>query len=174
MRMVQPTGVLLVASIVAGCGREPVSPILTPAMSVADGAGSWAGGHGNWINPAGERVSRSFHGRVMPDGSVQGNFEQHITALDGTKRINRGDITCLRLLAPNDAVLSGPIHVNANPAIIGWTQIFRVQDNGEGEDSGDRMSGLTFRAPEPRVDCQTFTPPPPATEIFGGNLQVRP
>jgi hypothetical protein len=155
--------------------REQLAPT-APArgLSVGDPAsGPSANGHSNWINAAGEYVSRSFVARDK-DGVVTGNFVQHVTAVNGDKRVNKGDITCLRILGPNQAVLSGPIRENANPVLIGAIQIFRVVDNGEGSsDPPDMQSGLTFWNPASGVDCSTFTPPV-VTPILAGNLQVRP
>lgn len=163
------------------CGPNSADEIVSPQLNVAD-ASSWpaASGHGNWINAAGEYVSRSFQGREMPDGSVEGNFVQHITAVNGDKRVNKGDIICLLVgpveaigLGANEAILSGPIHENINPDIIGWTQIFRVRDNGEGSDPPDAQSGLFFRSPESGLNCRNFVPPI-VTPIESGNIQVKP
>jgi hypothetical protein len=158
-----------------GCSPDSTRDIMSPEMDVLDApSGPSASGHGNWINPQGEYVSRTFHARENPDGMVEGNFVQHVTALTGEKRINKGDINCLLILSPTDAVLSGPIHEHMNPALIGQTQIFRIEDNGEGsDDSPDRMSGLFFRTPESGIDCRNFVPPI-VTPIEGGNLQVKP
>lgn len=158
-----------------GCSRDSTREIMSPELDVSDASsGPSASGHGNWFNPQGEYVSRTFHGRENADGSVEGNFVQHVTALTGEMRINKGDINCLLILSPTVAVLSGPIQEHMNPALIGQTQIFRIEDNGEGsDDSPDRMSILFFRTPESGIDCRTFVPPV-VTPIEGGNLQVKP
>jgi hypothetical protein len=173
MSLVVP--VLALAALV-GCDGDSRRSIVSPQLDVAEPAsGPSISGHGNWINPAGEYVSRSFHARVMPDGSVQGEFVQWVTALNGDRRPNKGDLNCLRFIAPNDAVVSGPILVNNNPDLIGQTQIFRVRDDGEGSDAVDRMSSVFFRQPSTGLDCQTLTPPESnMLPLEGGNLQVRP
>src|SRR5688572_21004112 len=131
---------MICIAALGGCARDSRPEILSPQFDVADpAAGPSISGHGNWINPAGEYVSRSFHARVMPDGRVEGEFVQWVTALDGERRPNKGDLNCLRFIAPNDVVVSGPILVNDNPALVGQTQIFRVRDDGEGSDAVDRM-----------------------------------
>lgn len=148
----------------------PVSPTL--AQTTAE-SGPSASGHGNWTNAAGETVRRSFHARVMPDGSVRGEFVQHVTALDGTVRKNQSDIDCMHFLAPNDVVLSGIVKVNATAAFVGQRQIFREVDNGEGADAVDQQSPLFFRALSLELDCRNLVPSP-VTPIEGGNIQVRP
>ena len=158
-----------------GCEGDARRGIVSPGLDLDNpAAGASVSGHGEWINPAGELVSRSFHARVMPDGTVQGEFVQWVTALNGDRRPNRGDLDCLRFITPNDAVVSGPVLVNDNPALLGVTQIFRVRDAGEGNDADDRMSSLFFREPG-TFDCQTLTPPETNMRpLEGGNLQVRP
>jgi hypothetical protein len=167
---------LTLAMLACGSGeREPLAPTAPPErLSAGDPAsGPSANGHSNWINLAGEYVSRSFVAREH-DGVVTGNFVQHVTAVNGVKRVNKGDINCLRILGPNEAVLSGPVRENANPALIGAIQIFRIVDNGEGStDAPDMQSALIFRDPAVGVDCSNFNPPV-VTPILAGNLQVRP
>jgi hypothetical protein len=176
-----PYFVIFSLLLALGCENDPGREMLTPQLDVLSSRAS-ASGHGNWFNAAGEYVSRSFHGVTKKDGTVEGQFVQHITALNGDKRVNKGDINCLRLIGLNDddAVLSGPIHENANLALIGQTQIFRIQDNGEGSsdlpdepDQRDQMSPLFFRTAESGIDCSNFTPLV-VTPIEGGNLQVKP
>jgi hypothetical protein len=92
----------------------------------------------------------------------------------GVRRVNKGDIDCLMIVGPRDAVLSGPVHENANPALIGMTQIFRVQDRGEGStDPEDTQSPLFFRHPTTGITCRNFIPPV-ITPIESGNIQVKP
>ena len=183
MRNLQHVAAVLALSVSVGCIEEKGTDIMAPQLDVAEAepaSGPSASGHGNWTNAAGEYVSRSFHAREK-DGVVTGEFIQWVTILnddqgkDGARRRNVGDIDCLRLISPNEAVLSGPIRENLNPLLIGWTQIFRVYDDGEGVDAVDRQSGVVFRAPDSGVNCQNFTNPDAnTTMIFGGNIQVRP
>ena len=179
MRVLSLVVPMLSIAAVVGCGgdsRPSIASIVSPRFDQGDpAAGASISGHANFITPAGEHVSRSFHARVMPDGSVQGEFVQWITALDGERRPNKGDLDCLRFIAPNDAVASGPILVNDNPDFIGRTQIFRVRDDGEGSDAVDRMSSVYIRQPITKLDCQTLTPlETNMLPLEGGNLQVRP
>ena len=177
MRNLQHVAAILALAVAVGCIEEKSTGIMGPQLDVAQAdpaTGPSASGHGNWINPAGEYVSRSFHGREQ-DGVVRGQFVQWITALNGDRRPNKGDIDCLRLISPQDAVLSGPITENNNPALIGQTQIFRVYDDGEGADAVDRMGSVFFRTPESGLNCQNFTPTESnVTPIESANIQVRP
>lgn len=181
MRNLQHVAAVLALSISVGCTEDRGTDVTAPQLDVAEveaeadpATGPSASGHGNWINPFGEYVSRSFHAREK-DGVVTGQLIQWVTSTEGVRRRNVGDINCLRLISPQEAVLSGPIRENINPDIIGWTQIFRVYDDGEGVDAEDRQSGVTFRAPDSGVDCQNFTNPDAnTTMILSGNIQVRP
>ena len=167
-------GTACCVAVVGACAADSAPDILSPQADVETAAsGPSASGHGNWTNAAGETVRRSFYARLMPDGSVRGEFIQHVTALDGTVRKNQSEIDCMHFLAPNDVVLSGVVKVNLNPAIVGQTQIFRMVDNGEGEGSADAQSPVFFRQPSTGLDCHTLVPNP-VTPIEGGNIQVRP
>jgi hypothetical protein len=176
-----PTWVLpALVVLVLGCGPDSGRSLVSPELDALGTSGQSASGHGNWFNAAGEYVSRSFHAITKEDGLVRGNFVQHVTAVTGEKRVNKGDINCLLIgpnaagLGPNEAVLSGTVEENVTPSLIGQTQIFRIQDNGEGsKDLPDQMSPLFFRTPESGIDCRSFLPPI-VTPIESGNLQVKP
>ena len=156
----------------SGTATELRSTSVVKANVADNSSGPMASGHANWINAAGEYVSRTFNAREK-DGVVTGNFVQHVTAVNGDKRVNKGDIDCLRIISPTDAVLSGPVEENANPALIGFIQIFREHDDGEGADARDAQSPLFFRNPGLGLDCRNFTPPA-VTPIESGNIQVKP
>ena len=175
MRTMLLAGSLIALAAVPGCDRTSGRSILSPQIDLVDAAASpSASGHGNWINAAGEYVSRSFHARESEPGVAEGSWEYHFTSPTGEKRVNRGEVHCLRIIPPNEAVISGRVLVTENPALLGQTQIFRVVDNGEGEgELGDRMSALFARTPESGIDCSNFTPPN-TTPIESGNIQVRP
>lgn len=168
---------LTLAVLVACSAGDTIAPreqILSPRFDLIDASsGPSASGHANFVNRLGEYGSRSFSAREV-DGIVRGNFVQHVTAASGEKRVNKGDIDCLRLLGPNDAVMSGPVHEHILPALIGQTQIFRVVDNGEGSGAQpDMVSNLTFVDPSTGVSCENFTPTV-MFPILSGNVQVKP
>ncbi|MFL5401827.1 MAG: hypothetical protein ACJ8BF_03330 [Gemmatimonadales bacterium] len=157
-----------------GCENDPARERVSPQLDVLS-TGASVNGHANWINLQGEYVSRTFHGNVKEGGIVEGNFVQHITALNGDKRVNKSTVDCIRLLSPTDAVVSGTVEENINPLVIGQTQIFVIQDNGEGaEASPDQISALVFRQPALGINCNNLTPLPATSEIEAGNVQVKP
>ena len=176
MRIAHRATAVLALVITVACARDSGPAAVTaPQLDQSDGeSGPSASGHTNWINARGEYVSTSFHGRDK-NGVVEGNFVQWVTSVDGVRRENVGTIDCLRIIGTQDAVLSGRVEENANPALVGAVQIFGVHDDGEGADAVDRRSPLTFRAPAAGVDCQNFTPAAATfTPIEGGNIQVKP
>jgi len=107
----------------------------------------------------------------MPDGTVQGTYDNHNRQGDA---VNHGEIDCLRLIGTNSAVMSGPVRKHTNPVFEGSRSLIRVDDNGEGaDDPPDGVSMLTIFPPDSEFDCMTFTPA--ATfPIVGGNVQIRP
>lgn len=174
MRRMRTMIPVVLLAVTTACSADSSRTVTSPQLDETTAeSGPSASGHGNWINAAGESVSRSFYARLMPDGTVRGEFIQHVTALDGTVRKNQSEIDCMHFLAPNDVVLSGVVKVNANPAVIGQTQIFREVDNGEGEGSVDEQSPVFFRQPSTGLDCRNLIPTP-IRPVEGGNIQVRP
>jgi hypothetical protein len=164
---------LLCAATLLGCNAaEPTSGISEPRLNVADAAsGPSASGHANFLNRGGQLVRRSFHARVMQDGTVEGDFVQHNAVTGG---VVKGDINCLKFLGPTEAVLSGPLRVDTDSMVVGRTAIFRVGDGGEGSDaSPDRMSGLLIPSAGSTLGCTNFVNPF-FTPIESGNIQVMP
>jgi hypothetical protein len=135
-------------------------------------SGPSASGHADVIQlPSGALRTFSFHARVMPDGSVEGEYDNH-NRQQGF--INHGDINCLRFINDHDVVMSGIIQNSDNPAAPpGGTSVFRVVDNGEGNDDPDQVSQLSNFPVGSTVDCQTLTPMI-LFPLVGGNIQVRP
>ena len=148
------------------------SPAASVQLSESD-AGPSASGHADVIQlPSGAKRTFSFHARVMPDGSIEGEYDNH-NRQGGF--VNHGDIDCLRFIDGNGAVMSGPAQRSTNPAAPAGTRaIFRVEDNGEGaDDLPDRVSQLIIVPEDSPSDCQTFTPAI-LFPLVGGNIQVRP
>jgi hypothetical protein len=122
--------------------------------------------------PSGALRTFSIHARVMPDGTVEGEYDNH-NRQQGF--INHGEINCMRFLSYNDVVLSGIVRKSDNPnAPPGATTVFRVVDHGEGaDDPPDQVSQVLNLPLGSTADCNTITP----TILFaleGGNIQVRP
>ena len=167
---------LLCAATLIACSSDlgdiAVAPQLGAVQTSAGAPGPSVTGHANMTQqPSGELRTFSFTGRVMPDGTVEGQFVNHNRQGDA---VNHGEIDCLRLDGTNAAVLSGPIRKHTNPALEGGTTVFRVEDNGEGtNDPPDRVSVLMNFAPGSTEDCTTVTPAI-MFPIEGGNIQVRP
>lgn len=171
MRHAHWAGAVLSLAAVVACGTDSPRNIVSPRFSASGGSsGPSASGHANWLNGLGQEVHRSFHARDT-DGVVEGNFVQHntVTGVDA-----KGDIDCMRFLAPNEVELSGPVREHTDPALVGRTAIFRVADNGEGsKDPPDRMSGLNIQGALSKLNCRTFVNPF-FTPIESGNIQVKP
>jgi hypothetical protein len=169
---------LACASALLACGSDsrvadPLSPRFAAGQLSTSPSGPSASGHASVIQqPSGALRTFSFHARVMPDGSVQGEYDNHNRQAGF---VNHGDIDCLRLIGTNGAVMGGPSRRSDNPAAgPGSRVIFRVEDNGEGAgDVPDRVSLLFLFPPGSTEDCQIFTPPN-TSPIEGGNIQVRP
>lgn len=165
-------GVAVLACSTDSGSPPPLARIASPALSL-DGAGPAVSGHGNVIQlPSGALRTFSFQARVMPDGSVQGEYDNH-NRQGGF--VNHGNIDCIRFIGSNGAVLSGRVTRSTNPnAPEGSIALFRVEDNGQGsEDAPDRISALNTFAGTSANNCTNLTP---ATlfPIVGGNVQVTP
>jgi hypothetical protein len=177
MSPVRATACCSAALILLACSGDsrtpdPGSLIAGPSSSL-DASGPSASGHANLVQlPSGALRTFSFQAHVMPDGSVQGELDNH-NRQGGF--VNHGDIDCMRLIGTNGAVMSGRSARSTNPASPeGSVLIFRVEDNGEGSDAAtDRITLLLIFPPSSPNNCMNFTPPTLAP-IAGGNLQVRP
>jgi hypothetical protein len=170
---------LFCAGILLACSAEPTpDPILAPHLNLsqtpANAAGPSASGHANvTLVPSGALRTFSFHARVMPDGSVEGEYENHNRQLGS---MSHGDIDCLRFIGTNRAVMSGTIRriVNNPGGTAGGRAIFTVEDNGEGaNDPPDRVSSILLLPPGSNQDCSNFTNTT-SIAIEGGNIRVDP
>jgi hypothetical protein len=168
----------LSAGILLACSAEPTPDrVLAPHLNLSEtpvnAAGPSASGHADVIlQPSGALRTFSFHARVMPDGTVQGEYENHNRQL-GT--MNHGDVDCLRFIGTNMAVMSGTIRKINNPGgTVGGRSIFKVEDYGEGaDDPADHVSQILLVPPGSTLDCMTFTPVT-SIAIVGGNVRVDP
>jgi hypothetical protein len=166
-------GAALVACASDSSPTAARSPSLSAVQLSESESGPSASGHADVIQePSGAKRTFSFHARVMPDGSIQGEYDNH-NRQQGF--VNHGDITCLRFIGANGAVMSGVVQRSDNPnAPPGATSVFRVEDNGEGaDDPPDRVSQVVNLPLGSTADCQTITPMI-LFPIVGGNIQVRP
>jgi hypothetical protein len=177
MRSLRQSMALVVASGFIACSNEPTAngglASRSSELLLSDNAsGPLVTGHASVIQqPSGALRTFSFSARMMPDGSVKGEYVNH-NRQGGF--VNHGEIDCLRLIGTNGAVMSGPIRKSDNPtAPPGGRTIFQVEDNGEGgTDAPDRVSMLFNFLAGGTEDCNntTLTTAP----IADGNIQVRP
>jgi len=169
---------LLCGATVLACATDSSptaapSPRLSAIQRSESESGPSASGHADVIQlPSGALRTFSFHARVMPDGSVEGEYDNHNRAAGF---VNHGDVTCLRFINDHDAVLSGVAQKSDNPAAPpGTTAVFRVGDNGEGaDDPPDQVSQLANLPAGSTADCRTITPVI-LFPLVGGNVQIRP
>lgn len=139
----------------------------------AQNSGPAANGHGNTTAVNDELRTFSFHAIQKKDGTVTGNMTLHNRGLDSFLKV---DINCL-LVTGNIATMSGVVTHSDDPRgdFEGLPAIFRVVDNGEGENSPpDLISGVVVLGDEDSlITCKD---PFPLTLrlIEAGNIQVKP
>jgi hypothetical protein len=165
-------GTALIACAETSAPADAFSPISSGPQFSLSASGPSASGSGVLIQqPSGAMRTFTFHARVMPDGSVEGEYDNH-NRQGGF--VNHGDVDCLRFIGENVAVMSGPVTRSTNPAaVMGSVTIFLVEDNGEGAETPDRISLLAIFPPGSTLNCMTLTPLS-AQPIVGGNVQVHP
>ncbi|MBC7688519.1 MAG: hypothetical protein H7211_10110 [Aquabacterium sp.] len=153
-------GTLFLAVLLSLSAFKPVPP-----------QGPSANGQGS-LTVAGDQQRRfAFHANTMPDGSVQGSGE--LTYTGGELKI-KFDINCLKV-SGSTAIISGIITSVAGPQaanfpdyVEGTLVVFKVIDNGEGENaSPDQISRLGQGS-----NCNSSSLP--TFPIEGGNIQVKP
>jgi hypothetical protein len=137
----------------------------------------WASGGGT-VEYEGALNTHQFAAQVDADGNVKGQAEFQLRYIDTTIH---AEVNCLEVVG-NDAWIGGTITRSSNPAVVGvgLDILFRVEDNGEGNDQvlkraqvrripPDMTSHLVWGAVP---SCKT-TPPLFLTEWTNGNVQVR-
>ncbi|HMG18140.1 MAG TPA: hypothetical protein VK573_05400 [Gemmatimonadales bacterium] len=176
MKRTNPRATRLAAALfgitaLIGCERDPSSPAAEPAAQlVGNRVVQSATGQGSLIQ-ADERRTFAFSAVKHADGSVTGEF-QLIGRL--SEVIIHGTVLCLTVIGP-DAWLGGVIdHANRD---LGGETVFRVRDNGEGQQTEPDGISLMFvnQPPGSAAAYCANTPPSPAfNAIVAGNIQVRP
>lgn len=167
----------LLSTVVLGCGDASPSALAGPAVQQTkpeldagarrERPGSVTGS-GHWtIN--GELRTFAFHAIANDDGTAKGTFELHNRALDA--RLH-GRVTCLTTFA-NQAWFGGVIE-NSTGAV--GEAIWRVKDNGEGEDAAPDQISLLFSTPTEGTAARycLIRPLTPLNTIESGNVQVHP
>jgi len=113
---------------------------------------------------------------IMRDGTVSGEFEEHIDLPSGIMQDSHAMVTCVTIEADGRTARVGGVVDRATPALPEGTEGWlTVQDNGEGaNDPPDRASAANAgMAGSAEFHCltgfnRTLTP------IEHGNIQVRP
>jgi hypothetical protein len=156
-----------------------VAVVMTPSSAAADApiAHSAAGaGHFQFTSDAGVAALRTFafHAATSSDGTVAGQAQVNNRATGQTLHIR---IDCLNVIG-NVAVLSGTATSATGPGNAdGDTEIFAVQDNGQGAASPpDRVTRAFGNS---GFVCTDITPADIAfvtsllNDIDEGNIQIR-
>jgi hypothetical protein len=139
----------------------------------AQNSGPAANGHGNTTAVNDELRTFSFNAIQKKDGTVTGNMTLHNRGLDTFTKV---DINCL-LVTGNIATMSGVVTHSDDPRgdSKGLPAIFRVVDNGEGENSPpDLISGVVVLGDEDLLITCKDPFPLALRPIEAGNIQVKP
>ena len=140
MRQLQRFTTVFLATLLAGCAEESVTPteFAGPSLSAAGNSGPSANGQAKLPRDLfGELQNVSFHARVKQDGTVSGSLEFKSRAQDIEAHAN---LDCL-VVSGNEAILGGILtQVREGPALpfpicLGDRIWFKVRDNGEGADA---------------------------------------
>jgi len=166
-------------------GRKKLSPLLIALIAAmvafgsrssllvgAQNSGPSANGHGN-TTVNGELRTFSFNAIQKKDGTVTGNMTLHNRGLDSFIKV---DVNCL-LVVGNIATMSGVVTHSDDPrgSFEGLNAIFRVVDNGEGENSPpDLISGVVVLGDEDSLITCRDPFPLQLRLIEAGNIQVKP
>jgi hypothetical protein len=135
-----------------------VAKVPTPTVPVR-----WVSGGGSVVREDIEGSPRETYGfaaQISVDGSVKGQAEIHFPSSGLNMHI---DIQCL-VVEGNEAWLSGPVTRSDRPDVDpGTVFVWRVQDNGQGQDAPpDRVSNFFYRPwdnyPPDRCQRQTDFP----------------
>lgn len=116
------------------------------------------------------RTTYEFHGRIMPDGAVDGTFQvrRHLGPEGGAKV--HGRIACL-VIEGNQAWLGGVIEHAINPDNIGKGYGFNLIDNGEGTGAAPDQIGRQFLFPSAEQWCAE-RPEVVIYDVAAGNIQI--
>ena len=108
----------------------------------------------------------SFSAQVEPDGEVKGTAEFEFRYLDLRMK---ADIECLAVV-DHDAWLAGTIRASNDTSFIGQQIMFRVQDNGAGDEAEDMTSQIMIGEKVP--ECSA-TPPLGLMTWTHGDVRIR-
>ena len=154
--MMKPIAALL-AAVFAGA-LVPVSGSASDPVHVVTGGGL--------VSYADKMNIHSFAAQIEEDGEVRGKAEFAFRYL-GVEF--EADIECLAVV-DNDAWLGGTISSASDTSLVGQAIMFRVQDNGEGDDAEDMTSQIMIGVTVP--ECSA-TPPLGLMTWAHGDVRIR-
>lgn len=163
----------LAASVVA-CS-EPLAPedglAVAAAVEAASAVVASATGSAHTL-AGGQLRAVTFNARKKADGSVAGEFQINILALDVRWK---ADVECLTIVG-NRALFGGTITHASDPRVIpGTKSYFWVEDHGEGGGAVDIVSLAGFNETQQGLDdfCGLIQNLLPPRDVLHGNVQVR-
>jgi hypothetical protein len=171
-------GMLLATTAIAACdtASTPVRVLAPEDASLSQATGAAASGSAHYMS-GGELRTMGFSAVAKEDGTASGEFQVNIHATD---RYFHVTVTCMAVR--NDtAWVAGIIDRTNHPAVItGRVSYFWTVDNGEGQDTPDKMSTARINDAlgQDQVFCnlkpnETFSGLP-GNVLVHGNVQVRP
>ena len=160
------TLVLALAVVVSGAGLVVAAPGEQESVT----------GHADFVTSNGLRFSYSFSAIRHQDGSVSGEFENHVeNALTG-EFILKAHVTIVCFtINGNVARIGGIIDRQSGlpiPPGVAPEGFITVVDNGEGHDAAPDLASPAALGP-PFQHCETGLPRP-LFPLERGNIQVRP
>jgi hypothetical protein len=162
---------------VAACTKMPTAPSPSPGdgagqTAVGQGAGPVVTGSAHRLS-GGEQRTVTFSAVTMADGSVQGEAQINVGAIDAWWHTR---IECLTVVG-NRAFLGGTITAASDARIrLGTKSYFWVEDHGEGAGAApDRVSlAGANESPEGLADfCNLVQNLLPGSDVLRGNVQIR-
>lgn len=170
-------GIVAVGVAVVGCVESTTpSRIIAPEQAVlSQGIVASANGSAHYMS-GGELRTMGFSAVAKEDGSASGEYQVNIHAID---RYFHVTVTCM-VVRNDTAWVAGIIDRTNHPAIIpGRVSYFWTVDNGEGQDTPDKMS--TARINDALGEDRRFCSLTPTEQFSGlpgnvlvhGNVQVR-
>lgn len=172
--MTKPLIVLAIAAV-AACSKLPTAPSASP---VAGGELSAQGVTTSVVGSAhrlsgGQQRAVAFNAMVLPDGTVSGEAQINVRALDAWWHTQ---IECVTIVG-NRAFLGGSITAASDARVtVGTKSYFWVEDHGEGANAPpDVVSLAGVNETQQGLDdfCNLVQNLLPGTDVLRGNVQIR-
>jgi hypothetical protein len=172
-----------IAGLALALGLLGAAGSFTPSVGAEGPIIESATGSGQVILRSGFFRTFSFGVTKSADGTVNGQAQIDVHDPDNAIPDLHADLDCLNVIG-NIAIASGPV-TNTNDAgsgFLGWTEIFAVQDNGEGTNAApDRIMRIPPQNPALGLSCMSLTldqalfymnQPGTGYAVVDGNIQV--